>query len=350
MPSNSYEPSYNANLKLTQRASKTPNKVIKTQKNMKLANKEEYKLANIKYFVDNDKNLVYNIDGDKKKVQTLLIKNLKKNRKINIKNIRPPKQCGNNCWFNVLFLCYFISDQGRKFTKPLRLSMITGDYDKELVNKANYTKLTDALFMFNLGIEGALNGSSFASDVNTNEIITNIYKSINIPEHWTYHKGYGNPLVYYEGLINFLYTKTGSPVAFYYLTPYIKYSIADQYTVNVSKFPHIIVIELIDDQSTMVDSRKTRITLTSQDGKGEANYKLDSVCIRDVNQTHVGCLITLNKSGYLFDADGPLQKRMKPLNWNNEKFLNHDQHFSLGSDYSRFNMRKGYQILYYYRY
>tara|TARA_Y100000389_G_scaffold72318_1_gene69106 strand:- start:4845 stop:5876 length:1032 start_codon:yes stop_codon:yes gene_type:complete len=343
MKSKSYVPTYNAKLKLTKRVVNTPDKVIRTRKSI------NNKLANIKQFVDSDKNL-YNIRRDKKKVQALLVNNLKKNRKINIKNIQPPKQCGNNCWFNVLFLCYFISDQGRKFTKPLRLSMITGDYDKDLVNKANYTKLTDALFMFNLGIEGALNGSSFASDINTNEIITNIYKSINIPEDWTYHKGYGNPLVYYEGLINFLYARTGSPLAFYYLTPYIRYSIADQYTVNMNKFPHIIVIELMDDQSTVVTTRKTHLTLTSPDTKKKANYRLDSVCIRDVNQTHVGCLITLNKSGYLFDADGPLQKRMKPMNWNNETFLNNDKHFSLGNNYSRFNLRKGYQILYYYRY
>ena len=248
-----------------------------------------------------------------------------------------------------MFLCYFISDQGRKFTKPLRLAMITGDYDKELVNKANYTKLTKALFMFNLGIEGALNGSSFASDINTNEIITNIYKSINNPEHWTYHKGYGNPLSYYEGLVNFLYMNTSSPVVFYHLTPYIRYAMSDKYIVPVNKFPHIIVVEMLDDQSTMVTTRKTRLTLTSQDGKESAKYRLDSVCIRDVNQTHVGCLITLSKSGYLFDADGPLQK-MKQLNWNNEQFLNKDQHFSLGNNYSKFNMRKGYQILYYYRY
>ena len=344
MKSTSYVPSYNAKLKLTRRVAKTPDKVIKTRKSI---NK---KLSNIKYFVDNDKNEIYNIDGDKNKVQELLIENLKKNRKINVKNIRPPKQCGNNCWFNVLFLCYFISDQGRKFTKPLRLSMIKGDFDKELVNKADYSKLTEALFMFNLGIEGALNGSSFADDTNTNEIITNIYNSINSPEHWTYHKGYGNPLAYYEGLVNFLYMKSNSPVVFYHLTPYIRYTMYDKYTVPVTRFPHIIIVEILDDQSTMVTTRKSRLTLTSQDGKQSAKYRLDSVCIRDVDQTHVGCLITLNKSGYLFDADGPLKKRMKPLNWNNERFLNKDQHFSLGNAYSRFNMRKGYQILYYYRY
>ncbi len=347
MKSKSYIPSYNARLKLTQRNVKTPEKIIKTRKSIK------NKLSNIKYFIDNDTQEIYNIDSDKNKVEKLLIKNLKQNRKIKIKNIRPPKQCGNNCWFNVLFMCYFISDKGRKFTKPVRLSMIKGDFDKSMVKKANYDSLTKSLFMFNLGIEGALYGSSFSDNMNTNEIITSIYNSIITPETWTYHKGYGNPLAYYNGLIDFLYSKSEYPITFYHITPYILS--LDVYTglefglATLDKFPHVIIVEMVDNQSTIISTRKPSITLSKTGSNETTKYILDSVCMRDVNQTHVGCLITLNKTGYIFDADGPLKKRMKPLNWNNESFLNEDKTFSLGNNYSKFNMRKGYQILYYYR-
>ena len=80
MKSKSYIPSYNARLKLTQRNVKTPEKIIKTRKSIK------NKLSNIKYFIDNDTQEIYNIDSDKNKVEKLLIKNLKQNRKIKIKN------------------------------------------------------------------------------------------------------------------------------------------------------------------------------------------------------------------------------------------------------------------------
>ena len=70
MKTKSYAPTYNAKLKLTKRVVNTPNKVIKTRKSI------NNKLANIQYFVDSDKKLI-NIDRDKKKVQELLINNLK---------------------------------------------------------------------------------------------------------------------------------------------------------------------------------------------------------------------------------------------------------------------------------
>lgn len=343
MKKNSYAPSNNIKLNLTKRVIKTPDKIIKTRKSIK------NKLSNIKYFIDNENNTIYNINNDKSKIQTLLIDNLKKNRRINMKNIIPPKQCGNNCWFNVLFMSYFISDKGRKFTKAIRLSMITGKYNKNLVEKSNYNELSNSLFLFNLAIEGALNGSTFSNEINTNEIIENIYNSINIPENWMYYKGFGNPLVYYEGLINFLYSKAGPPIVFFHLTPYVRYSISDVYNANLNKFPHVIVLEILDDQSIQIDTKKTFITLLSTNGNKKVKYKLDSICIRDINQSHVGCLVTLNNSGYLFDADGPLKQRIKPLNWNNSNFINSDESFSLGNNYSKFNMRKGYQILYYYR-
>ena len=37
-----------------------------------------------------------------------------------------PKQLRSNCWFNVFFMVFFISDKGRSFFRHLRQTMITG--------------------------------------------------------------------------------------------------------------------------------------------------------------------------------------------------------------------------------
>ena len=54
-----------------------------------------------------------------------LLKNLKF-KKIVVKNVITPKQLLGNCWFNAFFMVIFISDKGRKFTRYLRQTMITG--------------------------------------------------------------------------------------------------------------------------------------------------------------------------------------------------------------------------------
>ena len=56
-----------------------------------------------------------------------MLKNLNvKAKKINYDLILAPKQALSNCWFNVFFMTFFISDKGRKFFRYLRKSMITG--------------------------------------------------------------------------------------------------------------------------------------------------------------------------------------------------------------------------------
>ena len=77
-----------------------------------------------------------------------------------------------------------------------------------------------------------MTGSSFSKNVNTNEIISNIYNSIDFPEDWVYHRGYGNPLAYYEGLIDFLYPNDNFPIVFLHLSNYINKSMLDVYKLN----------------------------------------------------------------------------------------------------------------------
>ena len=48
-------------------------------------------------------------------VKHFLLHNLSANKHIDITRIVPPKQIQSNCWFNVMFAMFFISDKGRKF-------------------------------------------------------------------------------------------------------------------------------------------------------------------------------------------------------------------------------------------
>lgn len=345
----SYNPSYNRNL--TRRTYRPIKKAIKTRKSI------GQKLGNVTKFIDPETNDIVDIRTSREKVKSILIHNLKKSNRINIKNIVPPKQCGNNCWFNVLFLCYFISDKGRRFTKPLRQLMITGDVDKRLVDNSKLSQLTEGLFLLNLAIEATLTGVSFTQNINTNEIISTIYDSFKNPYSWTYNKGYGNPLVYYEGLVRFLYTNNSYPIQSYDMTNIVfsQREILSNYTFtpniinNKEIYPHMLIITIDDNTSSIISNRPSVIKFTNSKKKKTIKYKLDSICIRDIDKSHVGCLINLNKCGFFFDADGPQQNRMSPKRWLNKNFLSSNRNFTRGKDYATFNIRNGYQILYYFR-
>ena len=45
-------------------------------------------------------------------VQKIMLENLLSKDKINCHKITAPKQLLANCWFNVFFICFFISDKG----------------------------------------------------------------------------------------------------------------------------------------------------------------------------------------------------------------------------------------------
>jgi len=55
-----------------------------------------------------------------------LLKNLSADKHINPDKIIPPIQSQSNCWFNAMFVTFFVSDKGRKFFHFLRQLMIEG--------------------------------------------------------------------------------------------------------------------------------------------------------------------------------------------------------------------------------
>lgn len=343
--SKSYRPSY--------LSSKYKSKTSKSSLKKVILSTRKYnpydKLSEIKYFHDPKTNKIYNINTQKCQIQQLLLHNLTKKTHLNPSKLILPKQKCTNCWFNVLFVIYFISDKGRLFTKPIRYSIVKNEYNKQPINNANLTKLSHALFMLNLAIEACSTGSTIARRINTNEIIQNIYDSIFIKPHWLVQSGeFGNALEYYTGLITFLYPTNQNPISVKIHDEHFKNYILNNKTINIStKLPHIFIIEISDEESKNIKHKKTSLTIQSMFNNTSAKYSLDSVCIRDIEQQHVGCLFSLNKNGYMFDGES--KKIAKKLHWNTNSFINSDFNFSIDPSAAQFNFRKGYQILYYYR-
>ena len=128
-------------------------------------------------------------------------------------DIIAPKQSQSNCWFNCLFMVFFISSKGKKFTRYLRQVMITG---KRLDGSNIDKKLQWPFFLLNKCIEAVLIGdshetaSNYAYLMDTNDIIREIYR--NLPKKLQKKKiGMAvqtavawNPLTYYKGMVRYL--------------------------------------------------------------------------------------------------------------------------------------------------
>ena len=79
----------------------------------------------------------YKNEYARKEMLTLL--NLKSST-IDPNNVMGPRQSLSNCWLNSFFMCYFISDKGRKFFRKFRKMMITGEIDGSKKIKERYRK------------------------------------------------------------------------------------------------------------------------------------------------------------------------------------------------------------------
>jgi hypothetical protein len=88
-----------------------------------------------------------------------LLKNLAANKHINAKKIVPPIQSQANCWFNTMFVTFFVSDKGRKFFHFLRQLMIEGKQKDGSIIPSN---LTNAFSLLNFAIEACLTGNKYA--------------------------------------------------------------------------------------------------------------------------------------------------------------------------------------------
>ena len=327
-------------------------------------------------------------------IQQFYLKNLKKSLTIQRPTlIIAPKQYQSNCWFNCMFMVFFVSNKGRKFFKYFRRLMIQGKRihqqginTKELTYRLP-TKLHSALFMLNMLIHKSLSGVMNESD-DTNIIIKEIFNALPDYKKKTKIANIGessNALTFYTTLFRYLNDKflklqeiilsnrfgkntftsdqefissISNDVIDKLSDEHIKYSgvYKDEESAKkqntrkprttVAKFPDIIVVEIFDNDSLekLVNPQEFTIK-TSQPYKMSANYKLDSAIIRDINQNHFACVVTINNSEYGFDGES--YKRLNRFSW--KRLLTKNKGWTFRGSNTRWNFRRGYQQLFYYR-
>ena len=291
------------------------------------------------------------VDRNDPRAQKLLLKNLNSTSAIDCSKIITPIQIRANCWFNTMFVCFFISDKGRKFFKFFRQLMIEGNFANG--SKITPSTLADSFFLFNAAIEACYNSpknkktQNLALAMDTNNIITRIYNAI--PRQ---NRNFGildvdsanNPLNYYDDVMRFLNNDNINLVEIDYVG--IKNISLNGGKVG-DKIPDVYAVTMIDRESKKNKDKPLAIKLHGVD------YVLDSVIIRDTQMYHFCALITCggNELGF----DGASMSRLNKFQW--KKNINKDINWTFeGSNFNEdkkdpilWNFRQAYQILFYYR-
>ena len=288
---------------------------------------------------------------ESKSAQKIMLKNLY--TKINPTDIIAPKQIESNCWFNSFFMIFFISDKGRKFSKYLRETMITGILPSgKKVKKLIRKPLWLLNRYINASIIGRKDPSLFALRMDTNNIIRELYPNLKNTKQTIagLDKGYivektkraGNPLDYYLRLLHNLEETSISINHF----QNIKYEVIKSTLKNLDSIPEMIVIE--DWGNENIFPKKIIIKKTI--------YKLDSVVLRSTNGAHFTAYLTINGEDYMFDGEryespsryGRLaQKTLKKFKWKNKLESNQEWKPEPNNE-EKFSFNKEYKILVYY--
>ena len=313
-----------------------------------------------------------------KKVQSLLLHNLRASKHLDVSRFIPPVQFLSNCWFNTMFVTFFFSDKGRKFFRFFRELMITGKKVDSSLIPQQFAKI---FFILNLFIEASYNQTSksnilfdkinsLTNNLNTNYFVYHIYKIINNPSKSinpellvsNSKKIYnipniedpGNPLTYYETILNYLK---------YNSLKLLKHTITKSVAIDEviqSKFlmsssgviPDIIILEDFQSGSKFNNT----ITLTSQQANSNSyKYVLDSIILTNKDHfdpnanSHFVSVLTVNGVEYKFD--GSSLSKLSPFKW--KQMLNTDKDWSFEEDPKYepelYNFTKGYKIMFYYR-
>jgi len=281
---------------------------------------------------------------DTKEAKKFLLRNLAADKHIDPNKIVPPIQSQSNCWFNAMFVTFFVSDKGRKFFHFLRQLMIEG---KKRTGEVIPEKLRDAFALLNFGIDSCLTGNKFAYELNTNNIIHQIYKSI--PTSYKTKYPYiidvdeaGNPLLYYMSIINYLNDNSIQLLFIRDADNKWKEKIAES-VKRMIHLPHIIVLEVYDETAEEFNNKPKKFEIR------EGKYQLDSAVIRDISKQHFCSTITCEEKemGY----DGMSFHRIVPLKWKDKINKNFNWQFEGTTDYDgtplQWNFTKSYQLLMY---
>jgi hypothetical protein len=304
--------------------------------------KEAFSLkAPLQIFVENK---CYNYNTPK--AEAYLLKNLKANKHIDPQNIIPPMQAQGNCWFNAMFVTFFVSDKGRKFFHFLRQLMIKGTQKNKSPMPSN---LRNAFALLNFGIESSLQGTEFAYELDTNSIIFELYRQI--PD--SYKQNFtaivnvneaGNPVLYYMSIINYLNNNSIQLLFLRNVDSDWKNTLGKAIT-TMTHLPHIIVIEFFEEEARKVNKKPISFKVNN------AKYQIDSAVVRDIEQEHFCANITCE--GKEMGYDGMSFHRLVPFEWKHK--MNTDETWEFyGSNHAngkpmQWNFMKSYQLLIYYR-
>jgi hypothetical protein len=283
--------------------------------------------------------------------KTALLKKLSANKHINPKIIIPPAQELGNCWFNTMFVSFFVSDKGRKFFHFFRSLMIEGKQANGKIIEPS--GLRDAFALLNFAVEACLTGNEYAYKLDTNNIIKKIYSTIaDIKQQYHYIVDIdvaSNPIGYYMNIIHYL-NNTSLQIA--YLKNIIDWRKSTlEYVERTQHLPHLIILEIYDGpnetsgQSGIIKDKPLSFSV-----KG-ANYVLDSCVIRDTEQIHFCALITCEGKQYAYD--GMSFHRFTPMTWKSKinkpiKWTFKGSTNDAGS-LVKWSFKQGYQLLFYYR-
>ena len=303
-------------------------------------------------------------------VKKILLHNLRASKHLDVDRFIPPIQILSNCWFNTMYVSFFFSDKGRKFFRFFRELMIIG---RKVDNSPIPTNIAKIFFILNLFIEASYNQTSkshtfynkitsLSNKMNTNYFIYHIYKILK--EDPTSidptllinnnNKMYdvpnindaGNPLNYYEEILNYLHYDT---------LKLMKHKLVSKQDITKlirTKFnsPDIIIIE--DFQSNSVF--KLNYTIIDDSNKTH-NYVLDSIILTNKDHfdpkanSHFVSVLTINKKSYKYD--GSSTSKLEPFNW--KKLINSNKNWSFKEnpryEPELYNFTKGYKIMFYYR-
>ena len=250
-------------------------------------------------------------------------------KRIHPTKVIAPKQLYTNCWFNTFFMCFFVSDKGRKFFRFFRELMITGerivlDNDKPVRKKINKPTVLKALAWLNLGISASINGDPIAKAFDTNKIIERLSTAgIGYPKV----KKYGNPIRAYTYLTKFLYPSGSSSfktkLGFVMIDQDFRH---DSFEENIQanrlsgerkKKPDVLIVDLNGKRPNSGELiKKTEFVLPETDVK----YVLDSIVVRDLTANHFCCVVTINGEEWGFD--GGSFKKLDRFEW--KKLINSD--------------------------
>jgi hypothetical protein len=283
---------------------------------------------------------------DTPEAKRYLLHNLSANKHVDPEKVVPPRQLQGNCWFNSMFVNFFVSDKGRKFFHFFRHLMIEG---KQKDGTHIPHKIRDAFALLNFAVDACLTGNQFAFKMNTNVIIKELYEAIPdsykkmIPYVYNVGKA-GNPIFYYMSIVNYLNNNSISMMLIRDATNNWKDVLTEKMS-RLTHLPHIVVLEVFNKNAMIFDRKPISFTIN------DAKYQIDSSVVMDVSQAHF--CSTLTCEGKEFAYDGYSFHKLEPLEWKDKLNTDFEWQFEATNKYAGkkilWNFTKSYQMLIYYR-